>query len=569
MAQHQLGQQHAAHGPGLARLPAHGDGAGQVVQGRCRLARHGFVLAVRSLVSQRLHLVCQRLQTCAHLGVPGGVGQLAVHMLAPDGQGVFAHDGAHHVQRHDVAGAFPDRAQVRVAHDARVAPLFDVTAAATHFHGITGDLARIAAGAELDQRREQAGQCVGAFFAGIAAAQGLCRLEHHGARLLGGHHQLGQLALHQRHVDQVLAERLPMPRDVKRFGQGAAHQAGGAHAIGQAGVVDHVRHLRKAAAELAHQPGLGAFQTDFAAGHRSRAHLVLEADDAVAVGAAVGQGAWQQEKRNAFHAGRSAFGAGQHHGQCSIGVGAEPFVAVQPPRLLGGARLAVVRAGQGDRGRDVRACALLGHEHGALRQRVQVLGGQVGQVALHQFRPTVLAQGAGERIGHRQRAAQSELGLHKQVGQRVFDGGRHGLVPAQHTGAVRHGRQAELAECQPLHFHIVRVFEDALGIDAGARAVLQRGRVQVCAVRQPVQFTASQLAQPVQVGLQMGHQFGRQVQRQQAREFGVVGVGVGAGAVGHRVLVSGGAKVGGQAGVHRKVLRGRKKVRNKGRKRSE
>ena len=69
------------------------------------------------------------------------------------------------------------------------------------------------------------------------------------------------------------------------------------------------------------------------------------------------------------------------------------------------------------------------------------------------------------------------------------------------------------------------------------------------AVGQPVQFASGQFTQAEQVRLQMSHQFGCQVQRQQAGEFGVVGVGVGAGAVGHRVFIGGGQGCR-QSGVH-------------------
>ncbi len=139
-----------------------------------------------------------------------------------------------------------------VAHQARVAPFLDIAAAAAHFHGVAGDLARIAAGAELDQRREHAHQRIGIGLASVGAAQRLGRLEHHGAGLLGGQRKLEQLAAHQRHVQQALAKGPALARDELALGQGAAHQAGRAHAVGQARVVDHVGHLHKAPAELAH-----------------------------------------------------------------------------------------------------------------------------------------------------------------------------------------------------------------------------------------------------------------------------------------------------------------------------
>ena len=87
------------------------------------------------------------------------------------------------------------------------APFLDVAAAAAHFHRVAGHLARVAAGAELDERREDAQQRVGGrrrrrrSAPAPAAVWNTMR-----ARLLGRQPQLLQLALHQRHVDQALAE---------------------------------------------------------------------------------------------------------------------------------------------------------------------------------------------------------------------------------------------------------------------------------------------------------------------------------------------------------------------------
>ena len=48
------------------------------------------------------------------------------HEIVHNRQRTFAADGADHIQRHDVAGALPDRAQVRVAHQPRSAWSFNV-----------------------------------------------------------------------------------------------------------------------------------------------------------------------------------------------------------------------------------------------------------------------------------------------------------------------------------------------------------------------------------------------------------------------------------------------------------
>jgi hypothetical protein len=57
-----------------------------------------------------------------------------------------------------------------------------------------------------------------------------------------------QLAAHQRQVDQAPAEGAALAGDEQRLGNGAAHQAGRAHAVRQARVVHHVGHLLEAAA---------------------------------------------------------------------------------------------------------------------------------------------------------------------------------------------------------------------------------------------------------------------------------------------------------------------------------
>ncbi|KAG0735165.1 hypothetical protein G6F24_018779 [Rhizopus arrhizus] len=57
------------------------------------------------------------------------VSQQAVDVSTQRGQRIFFLDGAQYVQRNDVAGAFPDGAQMGVAHQARFSPFFDVAAA--------------------------------------------------------------------------------------------------------------------------------------------------------------------------------------------------------------------------------------------------------------------------------------------------------------------------------------------------------------------------------------------------------------------------------------------------------
>ena len=141
---------------------------------------------------------------------------------------VLAGGGAKDVEGDDVAGAFPNGAEMGVAQQAGVGPLLDVAAAAADLHGVAGDLAGVTAGAEFEERGEDTEEGVGAGLAGIGAAQGVGGLKEHGAGLFGRQRELGQLALHEGHVDQQAAEGAAVLRDVGGFGQGTAHEAGGA-----------------------------------------------------------------------------------------------------------------------------------------------------------------------------------------------------------------------------------------------------------------------------------------------------------------------------------------------------
>ena len=249
-------------------------------------------------------------------------------------QRAFAADRAQHVERDDVAGAFPDRAQVRVAHQPRVGPFLDVAAAAAHLHRVAGDLARIAAGAELDQRRQDAHQRVGrAASPASARSQRLGGLEHHRARLLGRQQQLEQLAAHQRHVDQAAAEgarvraRRTAPRCSARRISPAARTP-----LRQARVVDHVGHLLEAAAA----PRRPARRARLRGGSRRWPSSACRAcPSAARCGrrwrVPSGSVRGSRNSDTPFMPGRRAVDARQHHRQAGVGVGAEPLVAVQAP----------------------------------------------------------------------------------------------------------------------------------------------------------------------------------------------------------------------------------------------
>ena len=169
---------------------------------------------------------------------------------------------------------------------------------------------------------------------------------------------------------------------------------------------------------------------------------------------AVRQVARQQEQRHALQAGL-AFAARQHHGEAGVGVGAEPFVAVDAPAVV------ILARGRDLGGTDVRAGALFGHEHGALAQGIEILAGDLRQHPFDQRRVAELAQRARQRVGHADRAAQAEFSLYEQVAERVLGGGGHRLGPAQHAAAMRQRRQAEFAVGQAFQLDIGGMLVDA------------------------------------------------------------------------------------------------------------
>src|SRR4029077_8840515 len=101
-----------------------------------------------------------------------------------------------------------------------------------------------------------------------------------------------------------------------------------AHAVREARHVDHVGHLLESLQRVADQPGERALQLDLAARHAARAELLLQAQEAIAVGRTVGQRAWQEKEGEAGGSARRAFRTGKNEGKTRIGIRAEPLVAV-------------------------------------------------------------------------------------------------------------------------------------------------------------------------------------------------------------------------------------------------
>ncbi len=397
---------------------------------------------------------------------------------------------ARDVERDDVAGAFPDRTEMRVAHETRVAPFFDVARAAAHFHRVAGHAAGIAASAELDQRRKDAHAFRRLPIAGVGLFQQQGDLHEHRTSLLRGQHHLEQLPLHQGHIDQLAAERFAMARDVQRLGQRAAHQTRRTHAVRQPRHVDHVGHLMEAAPHFADQIRHSPFQHDLAARHRTAAELVLQTHDPIAVARAIRQCFRQQEQPKTVNTGRRLVHMREHHREIGVGVRAKPFVTVQTPRFF------TVHAGFERRTRrdtrDIRTCRLFGHEHRALKQRVEIARRQHRHKSRDQFGRAEFAQRTRERIGHADGAAQAEFRLHEQEGQRVFDQRRRRFLTF--ASVVAHRRQPQFRVGHAFKRDVIGMLVDALQRFAAPRAMPQLRRISVGGQRPDVEFFGRSLA---------------------------------------------------------------------------
>ena len=288
----------------------------------------------------------------------------------------------------------------------------------------------------------------------------------------------------------------------------APHQRGRFDAVGKPRGVDHLGHLHEAAVELADRVGDRAFQLDLAGGHRAGAELVLQANDPVVVLRAVVEIARHQEQPDAARAGTGAFRARQQHHHFGVGIGAEPFFAMQPPVIALLHRRRRQRA-------DVGAAFLLGHELAALRQLAHVgLGQAVEILRLQRFAAEIVEQ-LGAAVGDVDRAAHAEFGLVEQEREGVLGHDRVFVRPAHDALADRQRVDAELAERGFFQFAIGRVIFDVLGIAAELVALVQHRRVAVGKPRAFVERAAGQFAEAVEMRLDMPEQRLGQMQPQQ------------------------------------------------------
>ena len=130
------------------------------------------------------------------------------------------------IERDDVAGAFPDRAEMGVAQQPAGCKFLDVTNAAAHFERIAADFSGIAGGAELQGRGEDAQKRGRILAAGFRAVERVSGQETHRQRLLGRKRDLHQLPPSERQVDDAASEHHAILCNRHRVVMGAAHQRG-------------------------------------------------------------------------------------------------------------------------------------------------------------------------------------------------------------------------------------------------------------------------------------------------------------------------------------------------------
>src|SRR6185295_5375643 len=103
---------------------------------------------------------------------PGTFAQPRMQVRAERAFGMMPADRARHrIERDDVAGALPDRPEMRVAQQARRRELLDVADAAAHLERIAAYFSRIARRTEFQHRRQDPHQRGGLLAAGLRAIE--------------------------------------------------------------------------------------------------------------------------------------------------------------------------------------------------------------------------------------------------------------------------------------------------------------------------------------------------------------------------------------------------------------
>ncbi len=293
-----------------------------------------------------------------------------------------------------------------------------------------------------------------------------------------------------------MAEHHAVVGDGVRIVMRTPHQRRRLHAVREARPVDHLGHLHEAAIETADCIGNRTFELDLARRHRAGAEFVLETDDAVMVRRSVIEPPRHQKQTNALRAVDRAFRPRQQHHDFRIGIGAEPFLAVQPP---------VIAFLHGRRGQlaDVGAALLLRHELPTLRELRHVGLREAVEILCLQRVVAEARQQPRRAVGDVDRTAEAKLGLIEEKREGMLGHGRIGIGPAENTLAMRHRMDAEFAVSGAFEFAIGRMIFDPLPVVPEAVTLMQHRSVLVREARAFVEMTAGERTEAIEMRLDM------------------------------------------------------------------
>ena len=348
-----------------------------------------------------------------------------------------ARQRAQHVEAHDVARSLPDRRQRRLAVQARHARLLDIAGAAEALERLERVVGGALAAPELADRGRQALEQLRVAVVpsrrteinvGVRLVVRTRQAHRQRGRGLGLQAQVGEHVAHQRLVDQRLAERAAVGGVMCRADDARAHAGGGADHAVQARVADHLDDRRHAAAGLADHARPRAVELDLGRRVGVVAELVLQTLDVELVARAVGQDARQQE------AGEAVVGLREHEEHVRHRRRAEPLVPDdlvldrRRRRRSAGARRWCWRARRSRPASPSSPCP-------RSREPFSRAGTRRGSYVVAVTSGSHSAASSGwraqrrhDREGHRYRAAEAGLGLHRGHVQRGARGVRGRLV---------------------------------------------------------------------------------------------------------------------------------------------
>ena len=247
-------------------------------------------------------------------------------------------DSPPYVETEDVVGAFPDGVHLGVAQQACHRPSLDIAVAAVDFD-------RVGRQGDAEPADLQLGDGHGYALAklpGLSVVDGSGAVEHE--RLCGFDvdDHLGQLASHQRLVDQCVAERLPALGIAQRLDQGPSRIAECEQRDAKARSVCQLHHSAEALAVrragvlagfTGEQKRLRVDELDLTRGDRAGAELVLEATHPHAVARAVATRPKHEERRDTAAGVRRPLGLGEYDERLAVAVRREPLESVEQPRI--------------------------------------------------------------------------------------------------------------------------------------------------------------------------------------------------------------------------------------------